>query len=628
MAVGQQDTQVAVDVAIDEVGRTARGSVQWLVEKDDRAPVTEGNDLRFFVCGQEGFRAIYQDLWNAKESVDIVCWGFDPGMELLREHENPKKWPRGHTYGSLLEALSNRKPNPVKVRLLIWYNAVASRKQNNMPGWTDAPQGSGYASEERHRYCVEWWERHLPRAYGTARGGENPNLQIALRDIPLDAARSALADEGDAAVTTEQVLLKGFATHHQKPILIDYAYDGGSKAVGYVMGLNSLTAYWDTCGHPVDDAIRERWKAGGDSLEVKFEQETQGQASQARYNHAKPYQDYACRIEGPALKRLHENFVRGWNAARHAPKATEMAALPPRIKRLPRNPAHRVQIVRTQPEEREKTIKALYFQAVRYARNYIYIENQYFMYPAFARHLKNDREKFCDAWERVSNRPIADIPKLHLFLVIPHPEEMGLVPRTFDSLTELGKSDAMTEQGDLVDAGRLDQPYAHARTGEKGNKVIDRPSLKVLEDSLGLKVSVARLRASGLDANHRMAYREIYIHSKLMLIDDVFVTLGSANLNQRSMCVDSEINISATGEAWASGLRKRVFELNSGALIAGTGARNEVPVVFSDWEALMDKNRLKMKFGESMEGFLLPFEDHRSTTWMFASVAVPSSLSA
>jgi phosphatidylserine/phosphatidylglycerophosphate/cardiolipin synthase-like enzyme len=52
--------------------------------------------------------------------------------------------------------------------------------------------------------------------------------------------------------------------------------------------------------------------------------------------------------------------------------------------------------------------------------------------------------------------------------------------------------------------------------------------------------NVASRRGDGTDL-----YR--YIHSKLMIVDDCRLTLGSANLNNRSMSLDSEINI-----AWAA----------------------------------------------------------------------------
>ena len=38
--------------------------------------------------------------------------------------------------------------------------------------------------------------------------------------------------------------------------------------------------------------------------------------------------------------------------------------------------------------------------------------------------------------------------------------------------------------------------------------------------------------------------RTTYIHSKLMIVDDRFLTVGSANLTNRSMAVDTELNAS------------------------------------------------------------------------------------
>ncbi|MDS0861744.1 phospholipase D-like domain-containing protein [Burkholderia pseudomultivorans] len=645
-------THNPVDIAIDEAGRNAQGAVQWLLEKREKNPITYGNSLEFLICGREGFQRIEKDIRDAKATVDLVCWGFDPGMELVR---SGGKWKRGKTYGELLHEITTRALNPVRVRLLIWYDLAASTKQNNMPGYTDAKYGplrSPYADHARHDYCVKWWQDHLP---SSRRGqGKNPNLQIVLRSISR-ADVKALIDqepkEEDAPVfewynpVDEAGLLWNFPTHHQKPILIDYEHDGGRHAIGYVMGLNSVTDYWDSERHQIDDSQRESWSAGKVAEEHAHAKATQNPGNRTgtgRYKHARPLQDYACRVVGPALKHLHQNFERGWNV--FAPtlwKTKELAELPPRIPTLPKNTRQAVQIVRTQPHEREKSIKELYFQASSYARKYIYIENQYFYYPEFARHLKEQREKFCDAWDRLAKKPIAEVPRLHLFIVIPHPEDDGMVPRTFDTLTEFGHSETMPKQGDLVDSGKMSQNYKSAKyveydlnlKDEHGNpikvkarnKVLDRPGVEDLEKTLGLKVSVARLRTSGM-VGEEMAYREIYIHSKLMLIDDVFVTLGSANLNQRSMSVDSEINIAATGEEWAAGLRERVFKQNSGGAISGTGERELISDTFDEWINKMDENLLSMKNGVGLRGFLLPFEDYRSTTSMHASVTVPSGM--
>ncbi|CAN0627464.1 phospholipase D1/2 [Burkholderia multivorans] len=644
-------THNPVDVAIDEAGRRAQGSVQWLLEKRDKNPITYGNSLQFFICGQDGFKEIEKDIRNAKSTVDIVCWGFDPGMELVR---TGKQWKRGQTYGELLDEITTRARNPVRVRLLIWYDALASTKQNNMPGYTDAkhgPLGSPYGNHARHDYCVKWWRDNLPLSQSARR--KNPNLQIVLRSIARSDVKTLIETEPkekDAPSfewynpVDEAGLLWNFPTHHQKPILIDYAHDGGRHAVGYVMGLNSVTDYWDCADHPIDHSLRETWsasKVAGELKHAKITQNPEDRVGAGQYRHARPLQDYACKVAGPALKSLHHNFEQGWNLfAPNALKTKELTDLPPRIPTLPKNPKHAVQIVRTQPYEREKSIKELYFQATSYARNYIYIENQYFYYPEFARHLKKQREKFCDAWVRVSNKPISQVPRLHLFIVIPHPEDDGMVPRTFDTLTEFGHSKTMPNQVVLVDSGKTSQNYESAKYAEydldlkdeHGNplkvtarhKVLDRPSVEKLKNTLGLNVSVARLRTSGV-VGGKMAYREIYIHSKLMLIDDVFVTLGSANLNQRSMSVDSEINIAATGGEWAVKLREQVFMLHSGGRIAGSGDRALVPDIYKAWSDLMRQNALERMGNKNMQGFLLEFEDYRATTTMHASVTVPSS---
>ena len=576
----------------------------------------------------------------------------------------------------------------MRVRLLLWYDDTASFAENSMPGYTDAlvdpivhPEqfalqvksgGDPYGNSERHAYCKAWWKKYLPGGADSNTGWTgNPNLQIMLRgidrDITSDDINTMLNLDPEEKVMpshekrgieahiagSEYDLLTKHPTHHQKPVLIDYAApDEGSHAVGYVMGLNSITDYWDTKEHLIDEgSLRETASDGTIKDEIKHDYQSDTgkhtwfrsedsmmqQIHGGKYQSLIPYQDYACRIEGDALGALHQNFENGWNAV--APQAWKTTAsdtdplpskiISPVIQELNkdwryqhRRSVSQVQIVRTQPVEQDKTIKKLYFQATNWAYNYIYIENQYFFYPEFARHLKECREKFCDKYAEVcgkAGKTLQQMPALYLFIVIPLPEEKGMVPRTFETLAELGAGD----EGMPGQAGHVDK---RGDPDDSGNFVLDRASVEELQAQFGLNVSVARLCTSGL-VGGKLAYREIYIHSKLMIIDDVFVTLGSANINQRSMSVDSEMNIAATDPNDVADLRRRIFNLHSGDQISGDGGRNAMPDVFKDWNKRMNDNYIAMAEGDAkLVGHLMPFMDKRKTSTMYASLDTnPSS---
>jgi phosphatidylserine/phosphatidylglycerophosphate/cardiolipin synthase-like enzyme len=143
---------------------------------------------------------------------------------------------------------------------------------------------------------------------------------------------------------------------------------------------------------------------------------------------------------------------------------------------------------------------------------------------------------------------------------------------------------------------------------------IDKPSVNALEKKYGLKVAVAMLQTSALDKG-RMRYREIYIHSKLLLVDDSFFSLGSANLNQRSMAVDSEINLATNDANKAADLRQKIWGKLSGGTVDGRSASpGEIHQAFSEWGKLMKTNSKRKINSQLMKGFLLPLQDNRSAT--------------
>ncbi|HLZ63416.1 MAG TPA: DUF1206 domain-containing protein, partial [Ktedonosporobacter sp.] len=50
-------------------------------------------------------------------------------------------------------------------------------------------------------------------------------------------------------------------------------------------------------------------------------------------------------------------------------------------------------------------------------------------------------------------------------------------------------------------------------------------------------------------------YRPIYVHAKIALVDDIWATVGSANLNNRGMRDDTEMNVATLDADLAQGLR-------------------------------------------------------------------------
>lgn len=676
----------------NEIERTATSTAQWFMENANAAgthAITHNNYLTFFICGQEAFADIAEQIGHAKHSIDLCCWGFDPGMELVRGCS--VTWPRGETYGDLLIAAGKR---GVRVRLLVWYDELAVRtiKPGNMPGVThgcspwrsdggstsNAPGLSANRSVQAlAEYCAQapirramWNERHIsPRAdsgvirpedkpalareeycyswYQAALNGRLVNIDVCTHYGDAGAIRKNLATETQKPVGLERAVFIRGGTHHQKPILIDFDYQSGYKAVGYVMGLNSVTDYWDTCDHRLEEPDREQEKKKTAAEKAKEEGD---------FKTLKPYRDYGCRIDGGgALVDLHNNFVAAWNRAcpdqrLHASQVSSSgkqgcAPVPTALLRKAEKSERRstVQIVRTQPEESDNTIRDTYFQATdnaTLAMGYLYLENQYFQYEEWAQRLMKTRARVVGQWNKLcakAGKSKDDLPIMYVFIVIPKPEREEMIPRTYDTLATLGQHEGMTKQVKLIEdantRAEIQNRSASQRhpADELGRRVnhtaalpevvrhantIDKPDLKMLEEKFGMKICTAMLNANDYDSGS-WRYREIYIHSKLLLIDDIFITLGSANLNQRSMVVDSELNLATNDARHARELRTRIFtQLSGGTIMAKDWGRERgaIAEAFMSWVRMMKSNSKKKMDKAAMAGFLLSFEDERKST--------------
>jgi phosphatidylserine/phosphatidylglycerophosphate/cardiolipin synthase-like enzyme len=81
----------------------------------------------------------------------------------------------------------------------------------------------------------------------------------------------------------------------------------------------------------------------------------------------------------------------------------------------------------------------------------------------------------------------------------------------------------------------------------------------------------------------------VYIHSKLMIINDVFTTHGSANINTRSMQVDSEMNIAHCNAPTTKAMRKKLWSLHTKKL----GGKDDPEEEFNTWSDLIIRNKTR-----------------------------------
>ena len=190
------------------------------------------------------------------------------------------------------------------------------------------------------------------------------------------------------------------------------------------MGLNSLSDYWDTADHEVNDPLREKDPG----------------ATRTR----QPYRDYAMRVQGEALYDLNQNFVNAWDHPQtkssrlFAKKSAPLALHEVRVARTAQQlgdalaPEDGVlqccQVLRTEPREGEAHIWQAYQLALSNARRYIYAENQYFQLPEFVQAIKQQRKAYLDLYDEAGGKGIKKVPPLNLFVVIPNPTKSFWYP--------------------------------------------------------------------------------------------------------------------------------------------------------------------------------------------------------
>jgi phosphatidylserine/phosphatidylglycerophosphate/cardiolipin synthase-like enzyme len=286
---------------------------------------------------------------------------------------------------------------------------------------------------------------------------------------------------GGEALLDERVRKGG--SHHQK-LFVVRRRGRPEEDVAFVGGI-------DLCYSRRDDATH-----AGDPQAAPLDD---------RYGDAPPWHDAMAEIRGPAVAHVLDTFAERWDDPTPLDHRNPYRAVAHRIARMPRHPErlperwdppppagrHQVQILRTYPFKRprypfapdgERSIARAYSRAFDRARRLVYVEDQYF-------------------WSDVVATTLADALRRE-----PGLQVIAVVPR-------------FPEEDDRV-AG---PPMKH-----------------------GQRIAWERLKGAGGDRFamfdlHNDAGTPVYVHAKVCVVDDEWMTIGSDNLNLRSWTHDSEL---------------------------------------------------------------------------------------
>ncbi|XP_050268437.1 phospholipase D alpha 1-like isoform X1 [Quercus robur] len=367
-------------------------------------------------------------------------------------------------------------------------------------------------------------------------------------------------------------------THHQKTIVVDKEVTGGGsqkrRIASFIGGIDLCDGRYDTLEHPLFSTLST-------IHHDDFHQPNFATASINKGGPREPWHDIHCQLEGPIAWDVLYNFEQRWTKQVGDKfliprgKLDEIIIYPSPVTSSDDLESWNVQLFRSidggaasgfpvTPKDAaavglitgkdniiDRGIQDAYINAIRRAKNFIYIENQYFIGSSYG-------------WKS-SDIKVEDINALHLI-----PKELSLkivskieanerfavyivIPMWPEGIPESSSVQAILDwQRRTIEMMYMDITQALNRKG------LEEANPRDYLNFFCLGKREARREGEYVppekpepDTDYSRAQQArrfmIYVHSKMMIVDDEYIIIGSANINQRSMdgARDSEIAMGA-----------------------------------------------------------------------------------
>lgn len=484
-------------------------------------PARHGNRVDVFMDGETAWSSVYTDVKAAKSEILAASWWWESDFELVRPSNHATLTPEQRWQNTMLGAMES---NTAIVRVLVgqfW------GQDGVLSGLTVDDYMLAYAAQAGDG--IEYM--------GQANQTEG-TFQFAIPSFAFServrASSTELADatfdEGealiDSTVPQHAVDLTEWpvdvdvqhASYHQKFSVIDHE-------VAYIGGMNVKATDWDTSAHHVYDARRMGFDATTEEREAVMNKEADSETG--------PRKDYIVRVEGPAAQDAADVFKKRWDHQRSAGAEYAENASAFEIVRdvAPRSGGQQVQVTATLPEPFwEHAIAETWFNAVNNAERFIFIEDQYFRIPMLNDAIVARMEEVPDLVLVVITKPVSEW------------------------------TDPGCAQTHLADS--------------------------LFETSFPGRYVTLQLRAFdtvetwGFDETESR-FADIDVHSKVLIVDDVFASIGSANKNNRGLVYEGELNVALVDETSVTELRRRILS----NIMPGWSATDDAAQWLADLEA-------------------------------------------
>lgn len=252
-----------------------------------------------------------------------------------------------------------------------------------------------------------------------------------------------------------------------------------------------------------------------------------------------PWHDAHSRINGPAVADVELNFRQRWNDAVERKNLDRSLLLSDETPPPPLPPEMRtglVQVARTIPKgtynfapEGIHGIAEMYAKAFSNAQRFIYLENQYLWLRAYSGLDISLIGMDSPQMERNLHELIQALQRgVSVAIVLPDHPNVG---RAF---TDTGLKHLYENAPEAFKEGRL--------------CAFTLGTFAVMDDGIH--------------------YRPVYVHAKVGIVDDVWTTVGSGNLNNRGMRDDAEMNVASLDPQHAFRLRLLLWAEHLGLLDA------------------------------------------------------------